>query len=226
MAPRVLQQLEAPRSARIPCSDIGPPIRVRIRPLLDLGTGKGMRRVTSAGRHEGLMDFRAFGREEPLLVAPEIHAGLRQRHALDPSHLRIDGKQQVEILLKRNAERVDLAWRGPVGDVGLLRRKIQFGRLDSRRRFGDLNRLGGAGCTPSRVRSSVAAKPKLPSAMTRMPIPSDSESEALPICPFLVARARLRSSTIRASACVAPRSLAVSNAQEPISFICESPQDR
>jgi hypothetical protein len=35
--------------------------------------------------------------------------------------------------------------------------------------------------------------------------------------------ARLRSSTIRASACVAPRSLAVFKAQEPISFLYESP---
>jgi hypothetical protein len=36
---------------------------------------------------------------------------------------------------------------------------------------------------------------------------------------FLVASERLRSSTIRASACEAPRSLAVSNAHPAISFI-------
>ena len=41
-------------------------------------------------------------------------------------------------------------------------------------------------CTPSRERSSVAAKPKPPSAITRMPMPRDSASEALPILPFLV----------------------------------------
>src|ERR1035437_10044877 len=73
--------------------------------------------------------------------------------------------------------------------------------------------------TPSRDRSSVAAKPNPPLAMTRMPMPSDSESEAPAILPFLVASARLRSSTMRASACEAPRSLAVSSAQEAISFI-------
>ena len=55
-------------------------------------------------------------------------------------------------------------------------------------------------CTPSRERSSVAAKPNAPSAITRIPMPSDSASEALPILPFLVASERLRSSTMRASA--------------------------
>src|ERR1035438_1298297 len=73
--------------------------------------------------------------------------------------------------------------------------------------------------TPSRERSSVAAKPNPPLAMTRMPMPSDSESEALAILPFLVASERLRSSTMRASACEAPRSLAVSSTHEAISFI-------
>ena len=74
-------------------------------------------------------------------------------------------------------------------------------------------------CTPSRERSSVAAKPNAPSAMTRMPMPSDSASEALPILPFLVASERLRSSTMRASASEAPRSFAVSSAHAAISFI-------
>ncbi len=73
--------------------------------------------------------------------------------------------------------------------------------------------------TPSRDRSSVAAKPNPPLAMTRMPMPSDSESEAPLILPFLVARARLRSSTMRASASEAPRSLAVSSAHAAMSFI-------
>src|SRR5664280_558650 len=73
--------------------------------------------------------------------------------------------------------------------------------------------------TASRDRSSVAAKPNPPLATTRMPMPMDSESEAPAILPFLVASDRPRSSTMRASACEAPRSLAVSSAQEAISFI-------
>src|SRR5690348_8364761 len=58
--------------------------------------------------------------------------------------------------------------------------------------------------------------------MTRMPMPSDAESEALPILPFFVASERCRSSTIRASASEAPRSFAVSSAHAAMSFICDT----
>ena len=54
--------------------------------------------------------------------------------------------------------------------------------------------------TAPRLNSFEAANPHAPSARTRMPIPSDSESEACPTFPFLVASERLRSSTMRASA--------------------------
>ena len=60
--------------------------------------------------------------------------------------------------------------------------------------------LAAVASTDSLLRLSDAANPHAPSAMTRIPIPSDSASDALPILPFFVARARLRSSTIRASA--------------------------
>ena len=54
--------------------------------------------------------------------------------------------------------------------------------------------------TAPRLRSSEAANPQAPSAITRMPMPNDSESAAPPTLPFLVLKARLRSSTTRASA--------------------------
>src|SRR5208337_601290 len=76
--------------------------------------------------------------------------------------------------------------------------------------------------TAGQLRSSEAANPQAPSAITRMPIPNDSESEALPSLPFLVERARLRSSAMRAAAYDAPRGEAASKAQEAMSFMAEA----
>src|SRR5215467_4696553 len=75
--------------------------------------------------------------------------------------------------------------------------------------------------TASLLRSSDAAKPHAPSAITRSPMPSDSASEALPILPFFVASARLRSAPMRTSAYLAPRNAAVSRAHAAMCFIVE-----
>src|SRR5215472_11894423 len=73
----------------------------------------------------------------------------------------------------------------------------------------------------SLLRPSDAAKPHAPSAITRTPMPSDSASEALPILPFFVASARLRSAPMRTSAYLAPRNAAVSRAHAAMCFIVE-----
>ena len=53
---------------------------------------------------------------------------------------------------------------------------------------------------PSRVSRSVEAKPQEPWAITRMPMPYDSDSESVPTWPFFVERSRRRMSMTRASA--------------------------
>jgi len=53
---------------------------------------------------------------------------------------------------------------------------------------------------PPRVKRSVEAKPHDPRAITRMPMPYDSDSASTPTCPFLVERSRRRISMTRASA--------------------------
>src|SRR5260221_6345839 len=66
---------------------------------------------------------------------------------------------------------------------------------------------------PSRVKRSVEAKPDDHCAITRMPMPYDSDSASAPTWPFFVERSRRRMSMTRASAYVAPRTFAVSSAQ-------------
>src|SRR4029077_5820094 len=68
-------------------------------------------------------------------------------------------------------------------------------------------------CTPSRVSTSLEAKPQQPLARARIPSPSDSLSASVPTSPFLVLRSRKRRSTTRASAKEAPRVFAVSMAR-------------
>src|ERR1035437_4709967 len=75
---------------------------------------------------------------------------------------------------------------------------------------------------PSRVRRSVEANPHDPCAITRIPIPSDSDSASVPTWPFFVERSRWRMSMTRASAYVAPRTRAVSSAQLAKSCIMDS----
>src|SRR5579864_5212239 len=76
-------------------------------------------------------------------------------------------------------------------------------------------------CTPSRVSTSVDAKPQQPFAKARMPSPSDSLSANVPTSPFFVLRSRKRMSTTRASAKDAPRVFAVSRASA--AHVCISP---
>ena len=76
--------------------------------------------------------------------------------------------------------------------------------------------LAAVASTAARLKSSEAANPQAPSAITRMPIPCDSESDALPTLPFLVESAgcgRRRCAPQHE----APRRVATSRAQEAMS---------
>src|SRR5579884_1049875 len=55
--------------------------RIGIGPLLDFGAGEAVGHVSRAGCDFGLMNVRAFGGKEPLLVATEIQISLRESHA-------------------------------------------------------------------------------------------------------------------------------------------------
>src|SRR5208337_304551 len=79
-----------------------------------------------------------------------------------------------------------------------------------------------AASSAARLRWADAAKPHAPSAITRTPMPSDSDSEAWPTCPFLVVSERLRIETTRASAYVTPPTDAASNANWATAFMLGS----
>ena len=77
-APGVLQQLEFVNqlvALVLPLSAV----RSGVGPLLDIVSREGVSGVTGAGRVLGLMDVRALGRNEPLLLAPEVQVGFGQR---------------------------------------------------------------------------------------------------------------------------------------------------
>ncbi len=80
--------------------------------------------------------------------------------------------------------------------------------------------------TPARVSLSVEAKPQAPLARTRMPMPMDSDWARVPTAPFFVVRSRWRMCMERASAYVAPRSLAVSSAVDVKSHMVNAFQNR
>ena len=78
-----------------------------------------------------------------------------------------------------------------------------------------------AASTDARVKSADAANPHAPPAITRTPMPSDSDSEAWPTRPCLVVSERLRIATTRASAYVTPRTEAASRASWAAVFISD-----
>src|SRR5450755_2861645 len=55
--------------------------RIRIGALLNLGSRESIGNVASAGHVLSLMNVRAFGGEEPLLLAAKVHVGLGQGHS-------------------------------------------------------------------------------------------------------------------------------------------------
>ena len=155
-----------------------------------------------------------------MLFAAEIHIGFRQRDAGNGSKLGIKFQQQINVLFDRNCEGINLVRSSPLGGDRLLRRKADIRAASPGPRLWQFRRPARPWpSTPSRLKSSEAAKPQAPSAITRMPIPCDSESDALPTLPFFVPRARLRSSTTRASAYDAPRTAAVFSAHSATNFI-------
>ncbi len=138
-APRILQQLQFVDqfvSLVLPLPSEG----VGIRPFLDLAPRKRMRRVADAGRVFGLMNVGAFRRVKPLLLAPEIHVGLRQSHAGHRAQLRVDLHQQLEILLNRNGEGINLDRGRPIRGCRLLRSQPDVALLDARRSPGNFDR--------------------------------------------------------------------------------------
>src|SRR4029077_20677574 len=66
-----------------------------------------------------------------------------------------------------------------------------------------------------------AANPQAPPAITRTPMPSDSDSGACPTRPFLVVSERLRIATTRVSALVTARTDAAPRARRAAAFISD-----
>src|SRR6266849_8733229 len=167
------------------------------------------------------MNVRALGRKKPRLFALKVHAGFGKRDSGNGAHLRVNPQQQIEILLHRRSERINLEWCRP------LRHRRGFGSqsnvflLHTRRGFRNFNRSRGRRFHRARPKSADAANPHAPPAITRTPTPSDSDSEACPTRPFLVVSERLRIDTTRASAYVTPRTDAAARAWWAADFIAD-----
>ena len=150
----------------------------------------------------------------PLLDAAELHGGFRERDALDAAHLAVGGEQQIQLALEGNLERILDEGILPGVDVGFVSGAMTTSwRLASAEARAMATACAAQAATPSRVSRSVEAKPQRRRAITRMPMPSDSDSASVPTSPFFVERSRRRMSITRASAKVAPRSFAVSSAR-------------
>ncbi len=73
--------------------------RVRIRALHDLASGERVRGVTGADSRLHLVDVRAVGVVEPLLVTAEIEVGLGERDSSYGAQLGVNLQQQIDVLL-------------------------------------------------------------------------------------------------------------------------------
>ena len=116
-------------------------------------------------------------------AAPSVEANaLRSRHArqrgdrahdaLVAAQRRLGGEQQLELVLQRDGERVELAGRGPVP----ARRRDRRQRPSPAARAGPRRSRARGPARPRRrrgVTSRVAAKPQPPPTRTRTPMPSD-----------------------------------------------------
>src|SRR5208282_3790610 len=124
------------------------------------------------------MDVRSLGRKKPRLFALEVHAGFGKRYAANGAHLRVNLEQEIEILLHRGGERIDfvrVVHSAVAAGSGAIRTSSRFTRAEA---FAiSIARLAAAS-TATRLKSADAANPHAPSAITRTPMPSDSDSEA------------------------------------------------
>ena len=174
---------------------------IRIRALLNFVSGKRRGHDSRAGLHFDLMNGEPMRRGEQLLDAAKAHGSFRQRDALDARHFAVGGQQQIQLALERNLERVFDVGILPGVRVGLDRAPFRRrARLASADAFAMATASAAQAAIPSRVRRSVEAKPHDPCAITRMPMPKDSDSASVPTCPFFVERSRRRISMTRASA--------------------------
>jgi hypothetical protein len=91
-----------------------------------------------AGGHGLLGTGRALGRREGLALAPGAAAGDRSHEALVAgAQCRLDGEEQLELVLQRDREGVELVRRGPVAGGGSHWREGPGGRRRLRLRDGE-----------------------------------------------------------------------------------------
>ena len=118
-----------------------PTIRSWVRAFLDLRPGERVRSVARAGGIFRLTNIRPLRRHKPLLLAMEIHIRLSHSHAGNRTQLRIDLEQQIDILLDRNREGIDLVRRGPLRGDCFLRRESNITLLHPRRSLCNCHRV-------------------------------------------------------------------------------------
>ena len=156
-----------------------PAKRVRIRPLLNLRTGKRIRRIARAGRIFCLMNVSALGRKKPRLFALKVHAGFGERDARNGAHLRVHLQQQIEILLHRRGEGIDFVRCRPLRHRRGLGSQANILALHPRRGSAQSRPPARPPLPPQRGSNPRTRQiPTRPPAITRTPMPSDSDSEA------------------------------------------------
>ena len=174
---------------------------IRIGALLNFVPGKRRGDDPRARLHFHLMDRRADRRREKLLDAAKRHRRFRERYALDARHFVVRRQQQIELALERNLKRIF--------DVGILPGVlIGLDRAPFRRRGVWPAPMLWRWPRPRRRRRRFPPAsggrwkriPSDPCAITRMPMPNDSDSASVPTWPFFVERSRRRMSMTRASA--------------------------
>ena len=72
------------------------------------------------------MNGGAIARIKPLFVAAEIQAGFGEGDAGNGAHFGINFEQQIEVLLDRDSEGIDLVIASPIGHSGFFRSQAQL----------------------------------------------------------------------------------------------------
>ncbi len=90
------------------------------------------------------MNVGTFGREKPQLLPAEVQIGFSQRDAGHGTQLGINFQQQLDVLLDRRGEWINLEWRSPFSGDRLFRSHLDIVDLHPPRRFGDLNGASGS----------------------------------------------------------------------------------
>src|SRR5882757_7069446 len=130
----------------VACQHVLPAETVWIRALLNFVSGKRGGDDPRAGLHLDLMNRRTDGRRKKLLDAAKRHGRFGERYTLDARHFLVRREQQIELALKRNAERIFYVRILPSVLVRLDRNHLDVMALRERGRLRDGHSLGGAGC--------------------------------------------------------------------------------